>query len=111
MSMNTLVFDLTYPDPGRPILRRRRESTTQVDSPQAVRQSMQQMLWKPALGSLCSSLNSWSAEDAAHAKQDALIGALSVAVAPPVGEVMLPTAGLYETTSKVEEQGYSSICQ
>jgi hypothetical protein len=80
-------------------------------NPQAVQRSMLQMLWKPALGSLCSSLNSWSAEDAAHAKQDALIGGLSVTVAPPVSVVMLSTAGVYGTASEVEGQAYKAICQ
>jgi len=80
-------------------------------NPQAVQQSMLQMLWKPALGALCSSLNSWSAEDAKHAKQDALIGGLTVAVAPPVSVVMLGTAGVYGTSSAVEEQAYNAICQ
>jgi hypothetical protein len=69
------------------------------------------MLWKPPLRALCSSLNSWSAEDAAHAKQDAVIGGLAVTVAPPVTAVLIPTAGVYELSSKVEDQAYNSICQ
>ena len=80
-------------------------------SPQAVRQSMLQILWKPALGTLCSSINSWSGEDAEHAKQDSLIGGLAVTVAPPVSVVMLGTAGVYEIASKVEEETYNAICQ
>jgi len=73
---------------------------------------MLQMLWKPALGTLCSSLNSWSAEDAKHAEQDLLLGGLTAAVLPPVGTTLVATAGVYETTSKVESTIYkSSICQ
>ena len=52
----------------------------------------------------------WSAEDAAHAKQDTVIGGLTTIV-PPVSEVMITAGILYGITSETEGQAYNSLCQ
>jgi hypothetical protein len=80
-------------------------------NPQAARQSMLQMLWKPALGALCGELSKGSAGLGNYAKNDAFIGGPTAGIAPGFSLVMLSTAAAEETTSQIESRTYNLICQ